>query len=170
MLRNELRELLVGHLVHGLDDILLGFLHLSCGGFDLEAGCALGNNRHLEHVGLLADLLVRQRDAGLALGRQTHSVESLLAQLSDSVDDVHRANRLDPQVAVISDGCVSALLELKRLVDRHLLALRRSESLRPRRLPRVVLRLEMFVALRPAESEYLAVVPYKLNAVARINT
>lgn len=124
---------------------------------ELRSQLGLGQlgNRQLEQILLLGDLLLGHGDAQLALSGQAQSVESLLSDLSDSASHNHSLNRLDVQLAVVSLRDVSLLLEVKGLVDNHLLALCGAVRLRPGGLARIVLRLEMSVTLRSAESEDL---------------
>lgn len=94
--------------------------------------------------------------------------ESLLTFFSDLVDPLHRSDRFDEQVSVVSHRSVSSLLEVEGGVYSHLLPHRAPVSLGPLNLPRISLQLEVLEAFRSAELEDLAIIPYEGHAVARV--
>ena len=74
-------------------------------------------------------------------------MEALLADLAYPGNNLHRLDSLGPQFTVVSDWCVSSLLKLKGGVCDHLLTSSSAESLSPGGLARIVLGLEVLVAL-----------------------
>lgn len=78
-----------------------------------------------------------------------------LALLSDLVDSLDGVDRLRPQLAVVFYWNIAALLEFEARIDRELFAGELAVNFRPLCLAGILLSVERFAALLPAESELL---------------
>jgi len=103
---------------------------------------------HYRLIGLVAKL---STDAQPFLNVLTHSLVLYFFYA------LHRLNSGSPELSVVFDGDVSALLELKGRVDGQLLAGGLPEGLCPADLARVALLLEAAVTLGATETKHLAV-------------
>lgn len=159
----ESRSDFLGH-VDVVRDDLLGLRAGDEGLLELLA--VLGGGGLLEEVLVLVDNLLGHTDAVLALRGEAGLVEPGAADRTDLVHDLHRLDGLDPQITVVSNRNVSALLEVEGGIDGHFLSSQPSVGLGPLHLTRVVLRLEMLVALGPTESEDLAIITDESNSSA----
>lgn len=79
-------------------------------------------------------------------GRHAVLPECVLAPFADFCDAVHGLDGILDELAVVSYGHVSTLLELVSGVDSHLLARCLAERFRPLDFARIALHLEVFVA------------------------
>lgn len=141
-------------LFYHFHNCLLFLLERSCWGSD-EAKIPLD----LLDVPLFVQLL--------ALHQPVHDVMSLPFRL-DFFDPLDSFHGVLPELPVVFNRNVPSLLEFKRWVNCQFFASSLAESLRPSGLPWVALLLEKLVAFRSAESENLAIISHKLNAVSRI--
>lgn len=94
--------------------------------------------------------------------------ELLFSALADLLDSFHSLDGSVDEVAVVLDGGVSLLGELrqdKRRVDNHFLAASGTVSLGPLELARLALHLEILMAFRAAESKLTRVVPVTVRQV-----
>lgn len=121
---------------------------------------ALGNN-----LAVLLALAVAGNLAGeAALGENT------LAALSNFLHSLHGLDGGGDQVAVVLDGDVALLGELRKdegRVDDHFLATSGTVALRPLQLAWLALHLEVLVALGPTESELSGVIADECDSLAR---
>lgn len=129
----------------------LFLLERCCWGSD-EAEVSL----HLLDVALLVELF--------AFHQPVHDIVALPFRLY-FFNPLDRLNGVLPQFPVVLNRNVPSLLEFERWVNSQLFSGSLAESLRPSGLPWVTLLLEKLVALRFAESENLAVISHKLDAV-----
>jgi len=147
----------------GLDELDV-HVGVEGGGQFLESGGRRSDEADVlgDFVGVVAPLNL----LGLVVARRD---ELAGATAADLFDLLHGLDRLLPEIAVVLDGNIAALLELERRIDGQVLAGRLAERLSPFGLARVLLLFEGVAALGPAESEYLAVIADENNSVARIN-
>ena len=117
---------------------------------------------YVEFVGKLLDLL----DLG-----QLHPVvpEPVLPLLADVRNLPHGLDGLHVDLPIVLQWLVPYLLHPQNTVLRDLLIMHFTVGLRPGELPRVVLCLEVSVALGPAEVEVFAVVSDEQRPVARVD-
>lgn len=102
------------------------------------------------------------------LAGQTAFGEDTLAALADLLDALHGVDGGGDQVAVVLDGDVALLGELRqhqRRVDDHLLAACGAVALGPFQLARLTLHLEVLVALAAAETELSGVIADECDAL-----
>lgn len=102
------------------------------------------------------------------LACQTALGELVLSALADLLDSLHSLDGSVDEVAVVLDGGVSLLGELRqdeRRVDNHFLATSGTVSLGPLELARLALHLEVLMAFRAAESKLTGVVPVTVRFV-----
>jgi len=137
------------HLLRLVGDLETHFLLLGLLAEDFQArvGPVAVRQRGGQQIGALVELLLRKGQAQFPLRREPLARETHLADRLDARDNLHRLDRLHPQVAVVPDRRVAALLEIKGGINGHLLPVQLAVRLRPLELARVVLGLEMLVAL-----------------------
>lgn len=107
---------------------------------------ALGN-----HLAVLLSLLVARK-----LASQSALGELAFASATDLLHTLHGVNRRRDEVAVVFDGGVALLRELRqheRRVHDHFLATAGAVRLGPFQLAGLALHLEVLVAFGPTESE-----------------
>ena len=135
-------------------------------------GLSLPLNLLLDLLHLLADFRVGNEGLVTDQVRLDHLLLVVLGVLhstlpeaafsvgADLVQTLHGLHGVDPDVSVVSYGSVLGLFELVDGVHDQFLAVGLSEGLGPTHLSGVPLCLEVFVALRPAESEHLFIEGY----------
>lgn len=97
------------------------------------------------------------------------AVKVLLAVLPNLLYNGHCGERLRDEFAIVLHCAVSASLKRERRVDSKLLARRFPERLRPTKLSRVPLHVEVLPTFRTAEPKLLGVVPYEYGAVTGVD-
>ena len=102
---------------------------------------------------------------------QFHTVlpKAVFPALLDIGNPFHGLHCLDVEVTVVLQRFVALLFELKNCVPYYLFVVELAGSLGPGELARVVFGLEVPMAFGPAETERLAVVAHKHDAMARVN-
>ena len=107
---------------------------------------------------------------GLFSESKFYFFESLFSLLANSVYFLHRLHRVDVDFSVVFDGLVSFLFEIENTVVYYLLAVGFAIGFGPLHLLRIMLGLEMFVALGPAKAENFAIIPHENHPMAGVNT